>query len=98
MRGRQHRVREGEPSLQRHPGTQTLRAMLVLDKERALDRMVWLSQRHGNAVPEFLRPSTLRWTVDAGGRRALAGEVVLRPSVLEPARQPSEPEVAVMSS
>ncbi len=62
--------------------------MLVLDKERALDRMVWLSQRHGNAVPEFLRPSALRWTVDAGGHRALSGEVVLRPSVLEPAQKP----------
>lgn len=72
--------------------------MLVLDKERALDRMVWLSQRHGNAVPEFLRPSALRWTVDAGGRRALAGEVVLRPSVLEPALQRRDQATVALSS
>ena len=57
--------------------------MLILDKPRALDRMVYLSDRKGNAVPtEFLRSTPLRWSVDAGGRRALAGEVVLRPSVL----------------
>jgi hypothetical protein len=52
--------------------------MLVLDKARALDRMVDLSDRKGNAVPtEFLRPAPLTWTVAAGGRRALVGEVVL---------------------
>jgi len=56
--------------------------MLILDKPRALDRMVYLSDRKGNAVPtEFLRSTPLRWSVDAGGRRALTGEVVLRPSV-----------------
>ena len=56
--------------------------MLILDKPRALDRMVYLSDRKGNAVPtEFLRSAPLRWSVDAGGRRALAGEVVLRPCV-----------------
>jgi hypothetical protein len=55
--------------------------MLVLDKARALDRMVYLSDRKGNAVPtEFLRSAPLTWTVDAVGRRALAGEVVLRAS------------------
>lgn len=54
--------------------------MLILDKLRALDRMVYLSDRKANAVPtEFLRSAPLRWSVDAGGRRALAGEVVLRP-------------------
>lgn len=52
--------------------------MLVLDKARALDRMVWLADRKGNTPPEFLRPAPLRWTVEVGGRRALAGEVVLR--------------------
>ena len=60
--------------------------MLVLDKARALDRMVWLADRKGNTPPEFLRPSPLRWSVEAGGRRALAGEVVLRvaPAVSAP--------------
>jgi len=68
--------------------------MLILDKPRALDRMVYLSDRKGNTVPtEFLRSTPLRWSVDAGGRRALAGEVVLRPSVLEPAAQPSKSEL-----
>ena len=66
--------------------------MLILDKPRALDRMVYLSDRKGNAVPtEFLRSAPLRWSVDAGGRRALSSEVVLRPSVLEPALQLREP-------
>ena len=56
--------------------------MLILDKPRALDRMVYLSDRKGNAVPrEFLRSTPLRWSVDAEGRRALAGEVVLRPAI-----------------
>jgi hypothetical protein len=64
--------------------------MLVLDKARALDRMVYLSDRKGNAVPtEFLRPAPLRWTVDAGGRRALAGEVVLRPSAPRTVPEPA---------
>jgi hypothetical protein len=55
--------------------------MLVLDKARALDRMVYLSDRKGNAVPtEFLRSAPLTWTVDAVGRRSLAGEMVLRAS------------------
>jgi hypothetical protein len=54
--------------------------MLILDKPRALDRMLYLSDRKGNAVPtEFLSTARLRWTADAGGRRALATEVVLRP-------------------
>ena len=55
--------------------------MLILDKPRALDRMLYLSDRKGNAVPtEFLRPSSpLRWTAAVGGRRSLAAEVVLRP-------------------
>jgi hypothetical protein len=66
--------------------------MLVLDKARALDRMVWLADRKGNTPPEFLRPSPLRWTVEAGGRRALAGEVVLRPSAPR-----TVPEPAVVS-
>jgi hypothetical protein len=66
--------------------------MLVLDKARALDRMVWLADRKGNTPPEFLRPAPLRWTVEAG-RRALAGEVVLRPSLLEPAPQPGGPQL-----
>ena len=57
--------------------------MLVLDKARALDRMVYLSDRKANAVPEeFLRPSPLRWIAEPSGRRALAGEVVLRPAPL----------------
>ncbi len=51
--------------------------MLVLDKARALDRMVYLADRKGNTPPEFLRPAPLRWTVASGGHRALAGEVVL---------------------
>jgi hypothetical protein len=73
--------------------------MLVLDKARALDRMVWLADRRGNTPPEFLRPAPLRWTVEAGGRRALVGELVLRPSVLAvPASQPREQELAVLSS
>ncbi len=55
--------------------------MLVLDKARALDRMVYLSDRKANAVPEeFLRPSPLRWIAHPIGRRALAGKVVLRPT------------------
>jgi hypothetical protein len=68
--------------------------MLVLDKERALDRMLWLSQRQANAVPaEFLQPAPLRWTASAGGRRALAGEVLLRPLVLEASPRAVEDEV-----
>ncbi len=73
--------------------------MLILDKLRALDRMVYLSDRKANAVPtEFLRSTPLRWSVDAGGRRALAGEVVLRASVLEPASSPHEHELGVLLS
>ena len=63
--------------------------MLVLDKARALDRMVWLADRKGNTPPEFLRPAPLRWTVASGGRRALAGEVVLRPPVGATAPEPA---------
>lgn len=51
--------------------------MLVLDKVRALERMVWLADRKGNTPPQFLRPAPLRWLAAPGGRRALAGEVVL---------------------
>ncbi len=73
--------------------------MLILDKPRALDRMVYLSDRKGNAVPtEFLRSTPLRWSVEAGGRRALAGEVVLRPSVFEAALPQQEHELAPLSS
>jgi hypothetical protein len=57
--------------------------MLILDKPRALDRMLYLSDRRGNTVPtEFLRTAPLRWMAMPTGRRALAGEVVL----LRPAR------------
>ena len=68
--------------------------MLVLDKSRALDRMVYLSDRKANAVPEeFLRPSPLRWIADAGGRRALAGEVVLR----QPPADSAPPDASALS-
>ena len=55
--------------------------MLILDKPRALDRMLYLCDRKGNTVPgEFLRPALpLRWTAPTAGRRALADELVLRP-------------------
>ena len=61
--------------------------MLLLDKARALDRMVWLSGRKSNAVPpEFQHSSPLRWTVAPDGGRSLAGEAALcQPSVLDPA-------------
>ena len=74
--------------------------MLILDKPRALDRMLYLSDHKANAVPtEFLRPSSpLHWTGSATGRRLLSGEVVLRPPVLEPALSPIEPELGVLSS
>jgi hypothetical protein len=73
--------------------------MLILDKPRALDRMLYLSDHKVNAVPtEFLRSAPLRWTSDAGGRRALAGEVVLRPPALEPVWSSFEPELGVLSS
>jgi hypothetical protein len=74
--------------------------MLILDKPRALDRMVYLSDRKGNAVPtEFLRSAPLRWSVDAAGRRALAGEVVLRPLVLvEPSTRLHEQELIAAAS
>jgi hypothetical protein len=74
--------RERFPLLPAGGGRQTLRGMLVLDKARALDRMVWLSQRRHNAVPaDFLRSSPLLWRATPTGRRELAGEVVLQPSL-----------------
>ena len=59
--------------------------MLLLDKARALDRMVWLSGRKGNALPpEFQHSSPVRWAGAPDGGLSLAGEAVLcRPSVLE---------------
>lgn len=56
--------------------------MLVLDKARALDRMVWLSQRRHNAVPAaFMRLAAPLGIVDEDGRRSLATAFVLRPNV-----------------
>jgi hypothetical protein len=61
--------------------------VLVLNKDRALDRMLWLSRRHHIVVPpEFVlaQPAPLRWTAAPDGRRTLAGEVVLRPAAAAP--------------
>ncbi len=71
--------------------------MLLLDKTRALDRMVWLSDRKVNAVPpEFLHPSPLRWTITPGGRRFLAGEAVLcQPSAAQTAFHSPEAPASV---
>jgi hypothetical protein len=55
--------------------------MLVLDRSRALESMLWLSQRARVAVPEVLRrPATLRVAFGEGGRRVLAAPVVLQPA------------------
>ncbi len=55
--------------------------MLILDKLRALDRILYLCDRTANAVPaDFLRATPLRWVDGVDGRRALAAEVVLRPT------------------
>lgn len=56
--------------------------MLVLDRNRALESMLWLSQRARNAVPAVLqRPAApLAATVAPDGRRVLAAEVCLRPA------------------
>ena len=72
--------------------------MLILDKPRALDRLLYLSDRKGNAVPsEFLRTAPLVWSVDAAGRRAVAGEVMLRPSLLvDPAAHLREQDLGVL--
>jgi hypothetical protein len=73
-------------------------AMLILDKPRALDRMLYLSDRKGNTVPtEFLLSSPLRWTPTPAGGRALAGEVVLRAPVLEPATEPDAERISIAS-
>ena len=54
--------------------------MLVLDKSRAIDEMLWLAQRNHNAVPEaFQRPSAPAWALGEDGRRVLTAAVILRP-------------------
>jgi hypothetical protein len=56
--------------------------MLVLDRSRALESMLWLSQRVRNAVPPpYQRPSSLAGITTPEGGRRLAAALVLRPAV-----------------
>lgn len=53
--------------------------MLVLDKSRALDEMLWLSQRARNAVPQpYQRPPSPEAITTPDGGRRLAAPLVLR--------------------
>ena len=73
--------------------------MLILDKPRALDRMVNLSDRATRFVPsEFMRASRpLRWIAPSEGRRALAGEVVLGPALRATAPERSAADIRIES-
>ncbi len=62
--------------------------MLVLDKSRALDEMLWLSQRTRNAVPmPYQRPPALAAITTPDGTRRLAAPLVLREPEPAPAAQ-----------
>jgi hypothetical protein len=53
--------------------------MLVLDRSRALESMLWLSQRPRNAVPPtYQRPPALAAITTPEGGRRLAAPLVLR--------------------
>ncbi len=59
--------------------------MLVLDKSRALDEMLWLSQRARNTVPApYRRPPSPDAITTADGGRRLAAALVLREPEADP--------------
>jgi hypothetical protein len=79
--------------------------MLVLDRSRALESMLWLSQRARIAVPPVLQRPSFPVALVADGRRMLASEFVLGPHarrtaapivapVVEPAAAPTLEAVA----